>query len=186
MRLFVAVNLPPDERRALWDSTSRLRASGFPVKWVGEAGLHITLKFLGETDASLVHELEGALAGAVRTARAFDVTLGGLGAFPDMARPRVLWLGVERHPALELLANDVERSLAPYGFPSELRPFHPHITLGRAERRARPAALARIAEAAGGGHWEGVVRIESVDLMQSVLGAKGPSHTLLFAAPLLP
>lgn len=184
MRLFVAVNLPAAERRAAYEAAAPLRAARLPVKWVGEDSIHITLRFLGEVDAAKTAPIGEALASAVRPVRPFDVGLGGVGAFPSMARPRVVWLGVERHPALELLANDVEKALMALDFEPELRPFHPHLTLGRAERSARPAAFGRLEQLAGTIAYQGSIPVESVDLMQSVLGPKGATYTVLSRAVL--
>ena len=184
MRLFVAVNLPEATRRSARAATKTLRESRLPVKWVDEDALHVTLKFLGEVAKTELDTIGRALTDAVRTVKPFDLGLGGLGAFPDSERPRVFWLGVERHPALELLANDVERALAPLGYESELKPFQPHVTLGRAKKMARPKGLADWAEVAAGVEFADVVPIESVDLMESVTGRSGPTYRLVHRAPL--
>ena len=184
MRLFVAVNLPAETRRSAHAATAALRESLLPVRWVEEDALHLTLKFLGEVGAERSGPIGEALKDAVRTVRPFELGLGGLGAFPDSARPRVFWLGVERHPALELLANDVERALRPLGFESELKPFQPHLTLGRARRNARPADLSGWTAAAAGVEFESVVPVESVDLMESSQGRNGPSYRIMQRAVL--
>jgi 2'-5' RNA ligase len=182
--LFVAVNLPAAERRAAHEAAAALRRARLPVKWVAEEAVHVTLRFLGEVDEDRAAPIGDALAAAVRSARPFGLALGGVGAFPSLARPRVLWLGVERHPALELLANDVEQALMTLDFEPELRPFHPHLTLGRAERGARPAAFADLERLASGIAYQGSTLIESVDLMRSVLGPRGATYTVLSRASL--
>lgn len=186
VRLFVAVNLPAATRRAAWDAAAPLRTAGLPVRWIAGDALHITMKFLGDVDEARVDAIRDALAGALREARAFELGLSGFGCFPDTARPRVFWLGVEKHPALELLANDVEHALAPFGFPSELRPFQPHLTLGRAERRARPADFRGLDTLASRVQFADVIPVESVDLMHSVLGRGGPTYSVLHQAALQP
>ncbi len=184
MRLFVAVNLPAAERRAAYEAAAPLRAARLPVKWVGEDSIHVTLRFLGEVEAEKVTPIAEGLAAAVRAARPFGVGLGGVGSFPSLARPRVVWIGVERHPALELLANDVEKALMALDFEPELRPFHPHLTLGRAERSARPAAFAKLEQLAASIAYQGFTMVETVDLMQSVLGPEGATYTVLSRAAL--
>ena len=178
MRLFVAVNLPEDERRAAHEAAAPLRDAGLPVKWVVAASLHVTLKFLGEVAEEREAALGVALDAAVAAARPFGVALGGVGAYPALARPRVIWLGVEPHPALELLANDVERALRPFGFEAELRPFQPHITLGRVRQGAKPGAFATLERLAGAVVWEGVAPVDSVDLMVSELGPGGAAYAV--------
>jgi 2'-5' RNA ligase len=184
VRLFVAVNLPEDTRRSARAATRTLRESRLPVKWVEEDALHVTLKFLGEVAKADADAIGQALADAVRTVKPFDLGLGGLGAFPDSEHPRVFWLGVERHPALELLANDVERALSPLGYESELKPFQPHVTLGRAKKTAKAAGLTGWAKVATGVDYADVVPVESVDLMESVTGRSGPTYRLVHKSSL--
>ena len=184
VRLFVAVNLPVEERQKAWAATAPLRAAHLPVRWVGEEALHLTLRFLGDVGEERVGPIKEALGGAVRGVRPFTVGLGGIGAFPSLAKPRVVWVGIERHPALELLAHDVERALMALAFEPELRPFSPHITLGRAERSARPATFKPLPDLAAGVAYEGTTTVESVDLMQSTLGPGGAAYTVLSRAPL--
>ena len=184
MRLFVAVNLPAEERRAIWDAAASLRAALLPVRWVGEPALHLTLRFLGEVEAERAPAIEAALAKAVRSLKAFAVGVGGVGAFPSLAKPRVVWVGVERHPALELLANDVELALMDLGFEPELRPFAPHLTLGRARRGARPVAFRDFARLAADVTYQATAPVATVDLMQSTLGAQGASYAVLARAAL--
>ena len=176
MRLFVAVNLPENERRAAFDAAAPLRHGDLPVKWVQPAGLHVTMKFLGDVPEDRAAPIAAALDAAVRAARPFEVMLGGIGAFPSSARPRVIWLGVEIHPALELLANDIEKALQPFGFEAELRPFRPHVTIGRAKQGARHGALAAFERLAAGVAYDGVAPVTSVDLMESILRPDGAEY----------
>jgi 2'-5' RNA ligase len=178
VRLFVAVNLPEHERRAAFDATAPLRDGDLPVKWVQPAGLHVTMKFLGDVPEDRAALIGAALDAAVRAVRPFEVMLGGIGAFPSSARPRVIWLGVEIHPALELLANDVEKALGPFGFEAELRPFRPHITIGRAKQGGgvRPGRFAAFERLAAGVSYDGVAAVASVDLMESILRLEGAEY----------
>jgi 2'-5' RNA ligase len=182
VRLFVAVNLPEAERRAAYGATAALRQGTLPVRWVQSAALHVTLKFLGEVSPDRADAIAGALDAAVAAVRPFEVGVGGIGGFPSLARPRVVWLGVEAHPALELLANDVELALRPLGFEAELRPFRPHITLGRAKQGARPAAFDTLEQLAGRVAYDGVAPVRSVDLMESTLRPEGASYRVHHAA----
>lgn len=160
----------------MFAATAPLRAGDAPVRWVGEEGLHVTMKFLGDVDEALARPIGDSLVTAVRGVKAFDVTLGGGGMFPGATDPHVFWIGVEKHPALELLAHDVERAVGPMGFVPELRPFQPHITIGRARRDALPSALAPLAEQIRSVEYSGVMVVGSVDLMESRPGGRGPSY----------
>ncbi len=184
MRLFVAVNLPADERRAAFAAARPLREDAAPVKWVAEENLHLTMKFLGGVEAERAEPIGSALAEAVRGLRPFEVMLGGCGAFPDVTHPRVVWIGVERHPALELLANDVERAVGPFGFEPELKPFQPHVTIGRARKDAASAALCSLAARFAEVVYEGVMPVSSVDLMESLPGDGAPRYRVVRRAAL--
>jgi 2'-5' RNA ligase len=184
MRCFIAVNLPAETRQALAAATAPLRAAHLPVRWTVADGLHVTLRFLGEIGDETASGIAASLSGAVASVRRFELGLGGLGAFPDLARPRVVWAGVEPHPALELLANDVARVVLPFGFAPELRPFRPHVTIGRARPGARRSAFAPLEPLASAVGWAAVVPVESVDLMQSTLAPSGATYRVLHRAVL--
>src|SRR5213079_1730226 len=173
VRLFVALNLHAPVREALWAATARARDLGLPVKWVRGEGLHLTLKFLGDVADEQEPQLAAALTRAAAGACTLSLTLGGFGVFPDFSRPRVLWVGIAPEPGLEILQHRVEQEFAPLGFPTEGRPFRPHVTLGRAARDARPRDFAGLEAALGALRFEAAVVVESVDLMQSTLQSGG-------------
>jgi 2'-5' RNA ligase len=168
MRLFAAVNLPTVLRQAIHAAATPLRDAGLPVKWVEADGVHLTLKFLGDVAADRLPELSGALDRACAGMRGFEVAIGGFGAFPSGARARVIWLGCESAPPLELLQHAVEREYAAVGFPIEGRPFRPHLTLGRARPQAR-AGLGGLDALLEGTSFEGTWAVDAVDLMESTL-----------------
>jgi 2'-5' RNA ligase len=169
----VALNLPDATRRALWSAIAPLRELDLPVKWVRLDGIHITLKFLGEVSAERQGEVIAALGRAGSGARTLPLAIEGFGAFPDPSRARVVWAGVAAEPALELLQHAVEREFAPLGFPTEARTFRPHVTLGRANRDARPGAFRGLELALAPLSFAETVVIESVDLMRSTLQSGG-------------
>ena len=170
MRLFVAVNFPATMRARLWEATEPLRAMQLPVRWVAQDGMHLTLKFLGETDAQRLGELGDALERAVAGVRSMPVTVQGFGAFPNAAHPSVIWAGVVTDPALELLQHAVEQAFGPLGFPPEGRPFRPHVTLGRLGRSRRDSprgAFRVLEEALDALVWSETAEVTSVELMKS-------------------
>ncbi|OLC78745.1 MAG: 2'-5' RNA ligase [Gemmatimonadetes bacterium 13_1_40CM_4_69_8] len=177
MRLFVALNLPPAVREAVWAAAAPLRELQLPVNWVRADGVHLTLKFLGEVSDEQEPELLAALAQAAGSgegaSRGIPLALGGFGVFPDLRRPRVVWVGVAPEPALELLQHRVEQAFAPLGFPTEGRPFRPHLTLGRAARDAGAPAFRGLAEALAGLEFAETARVDSLDLMESTLQRGG-------------
>lgn len=139
-RLFLAVPLPPPVRELVGVLTEELAAERWPVRWVAAGGAHLTLHFLGETAPERAELLRLALPPAVARHQEFDLRTAGLGVFPNLRRPRVLWLGLHG-PAhrLESLQRDLGESLKGLAFPVEEGPFHPHVTLGRVRNAGTPA-----------------------------------------------
>ena len=149
------------------------------MKWVQPDNIHLSLKFLGEVDDAREGELRAALQQAARSgARALVLQVEGFGVFPDFRRPHVLWAGVIPDPTLELLQHGVEQSFAPLGFPTEARPFRPHVTLGRTSREARPRDFAGLEDRLASLTFQATTTISDVDLMQSKHqpGGKGPVY----------
>ena len=137
MRLFVAVPVAEPAREQILKLLSQLRGAAWPVRWVHDEGLHMTLKFFGEVGAERLDVIAEALRFAAADAGSLALQLGDFGAFPSRSRPRVLWVGVNAPPALELLQDRIERGCEAIGFPPEGTPFQPHITLGRVREGQR-------------------------------------------------
>jgi 2'-5' RNA ligase len=131
MRLFAAIPMPDPAREALLDLLAKLEHTGWPVRWVGENSLHLTVKFYGEVPEEDMARLGNGLAAAVRGTPVLPMQLNGVNAFPALRHPRVIWAAVDAPPALELMQHRVEQAAAAVGFPPEGKPFRPHITLGR-------------------------------------------------------
>jgi 2'-5' RNA ligase len=141
LRAFVAVEIPEGPRQAVADLMRRLRPQADPgLRWVREEALHLTLRFLGWTDPATVDGLRAPLAAAAAACPKFAMRLRGLGTFPEGGRPRVLWVGLEVPKEALVLQEACERIAVEAGFAPELRPFRPHLTLGRwKDRGSRPA-----------------------------------------------
>jgi len=137
-----------------------------PVKWVRPEALHLTLKFLGDVDDASEPDLRAALGHVAGEARPVSLHVEGFGVFPHFRRPRIVWAGVEPDPALELLQHRVEQVFAPLGFPTEARPFRPHVTLGRGDLTGIERSLAAVTFTA-------TTIVPDLDLMQSTLQSGG-------------
>jgi 2'-5' RNA ligase len=174
MRLFAAVPLPDPARTQVLKLLSRLREGGWPVRWINDEGLHITLKFFGEVTNDRLDVIGEALRYAAQGAGALSLRLGELGAFPTKSRPRVLWIGVEATPALELLQDRIERGSEAIGFPPEGTPFQPHVTLGRVREGQRVPA-GGLEDFADGFEQVPFVAQELV-LYESLLTTRGPRY----------
>ncbi len=147
-RLFVAIELSIAvvERLALFQAELERRidetfGDEVRLRLVDAPNIHITLKFLGDTDPALVPMIQEALAGLCEPLFPFEVECRGVGGFPDLSRPRILWAGLDEKgtEVLELLQRTVERDLHELGIEKERRPFYPHVTLGRTKSRRLPS-----------------------------------------------
>jgi RNA 2',3'-cyclic 3'-phosphodiesterase len=152
MRCFVAVDLSPDVRAALEDECERLRAVAprADVRWVRVAGMHLTLKFLGEVPEKMLAGIRNALSAAATATPPMVLACTGLGVFPGSSKPRVVWAGItEGLQDLGRLAAAVDRAVEPFGFAPERRPFRGHVTLARVRSPRGVRPLARAVEVAG-------------------------------------
>ena len=132
MRTFVAVPLSPECHKMLEELQKKLRATGAEARWAAVSSIHLTLKFLGEIDPAVLPKLTESIRAASETEASFSLRLHGLGAFPDLRNPRVIWCGVEGDThRLQQLQMKVEQACSDLGFPGEERGFHPHLTMGR-------------------------------------------------------
>jgi RNA 2',3'-cyclic 3'-phosphodiesterase len=174
MRLFVAVPLPDEALRAAAARLSDVRDLGWPVRWVRQDGLHLTLKFFGEVSPDRLDTIAEMLGFCVAGMGPMTLEITGAGVFPHSSRPRVIRLDLAPVPELELLQDRIERGGEGIGFPPEGRPFHPHITLGRVREGHRlPAgALEELERTAA----QPPFLADRVVLYESRLSATGPDY----------
>jgi 2'-5' RNA ligase len=179
MRLFTALELPRAVKDAAGQVQAGLKSSGADVKWVGPQGMHLTLKFLGEVDETLLPGVTRALETACRGRAALELELRGCGAFPGRGRPQVVWLGLGGQvEELAALAGAVDAAMAALGFDPERRPFRAHLTLGRVRRRGKgrkPPSSAPLSRAlAGVADYRGPsFRAQRAALIKSTLTPRG-------------
>jgi 2'-5' RNA ligase len=180
IRLFVALDLPPDVVRNLEALSAGLRPTA-RIAWSPPANLHITTKFIGWWPDERLEEVKSALAGVPRRGP-IAIDIRGLGFFPNERMPRVFWCGIDA-PGLEELAAATDRAAAALGIEPEKRAFSPHLTLARIKERLD---LRRLHEAIAAlpslefGRYEA----RSFFLYRSVPGPKGSVYTKLAEFPL--
>ena len=149
LRTFIAVELDQELRAKLRDLQDQLDSQVAPrsVRWVRPEGIHLTLKFLGDTPLDRIEGVKDAVSRAAGSVRPFTLVVCGLGCVPKTRRPRVGWVGLQEVTGnLSQLKRAVETEVAPLGFPTEKRAFHPHLTLGRVNRRASKSEVREIGE----------------------------------------
>lgn len=169
-RLFVGLELPLATRERLAALDPGIRG----VRWSSPGQMHLTMSFLGRVDAHSEEKLRGALA-KVRVG-AFFLPLTGVGAFGG-ERPTVVWAGVGKgHPHLFALHKRIQDEVLRAGVEPDLRPFHPHVTLGRAKEVARHELKVFLREFERAEF--DFVHVNGFALFSSVLSPDGPSHTV--------
>ena len=184
MRLFVAITLPDAVQRTIFAAARPLHRLAPEIRWVGPDALHITMKFLGEVSEERVPALHAALQAAAPATAAFTLVLGGIGGFPNLRRPRVLWLGVKNGTGLRRLHAALERELFALGYPLETRPYAPHVTIGRVGPDRSTARLAQVERAAAEVKYDAMVDVRSLELMRSRLSPQGARYEVVASAPL--
>jgi len=175
LRAFVAIQLSAETERALGDLIDELRAPDDGISWARRANLHLTLRFLGAAvDAGLIPPLIARLNAIAGETAPFAVAARGIGAFPNLSRPRVIWAGLEGEELLAV-ASRVERAAVESGFEGERRPYSPHLTLGRVRDLRRWARLRPQLETAAGCEF-GRSTIEAMTLYESRLSSAGATY----------
>jgi len=181
MRVFFAVDLAPELVDRVVDLRDRFatKLGHDGVRWIKRPQIHVTLSFLGEQDEEHVRAaIEAARKIAIDHGR-FEISIGGLGAFPDEDRPRVFFLGVETGVLpLASLANDLAKSLAARGFALDQRGYHPHVTLGRIDARGASNKIRKLI-LAGGFEALGTTIVDRFALYENRTDASGASYVKL-------
>ncbi|MFZ0883539.1 MAG: RNA 2',3'-cyclic phosphodiesterase [Candidatus Acidiferrales bacterium] len=181
MRLFVALDLPDAVRHSLADLIAQLKPKSRSARWVRPESTHLTLKFLGNTDAQKLDSIRAALA-RIHSAQPVDLHFRALGFFPNEFKPRVIWTAVEASANLFELAATLEAALEPLGFPRESRAFVPHLTLARITATKGIENLVRAADALKSYDF-GSARESEFHLFESVLKRSGAEYKKLATFP---
>jgi 2'-5' RNA ligase len=182
IRSFVSIDLDDEKVLSQVESImSSLLSLGGDLKPVERENIHLTLKFLGNVSAAKLEEVKSALAQV--TFPPFSLEIKGAGAFPNLKRMNVVWVGIgEGWSQVELIYEQTERILHQLGFSRETRPFSPHITVARVKSGRKRDEIAAFL-----GHLTdesfGTFNVESFRLKESVLSPSGPKYSTLFEAP---
>ena len=187
-RLFIAVTVPEDVKTEIEKTQATLRRA-LPkecVRWTKREQFHLTLKFLGDVDAQRVEPLTNALRAACQGFPALELRAEQVGFFPDLHRPRVVWVGVkDSQEQLPLVQSAIEAASRDYTQEESPERFTGHVTLGRIKglRRTEAEALAGLASGLAA-QFFGAWTADKVELIRSQLSPEGARHTTLAAIPL--
>jgi 2'-5' RNA ligase len=184
VRAFVAVKISDQQRQAIASILEELSQLDVRVKWVAPENLHITLKFLGDTDEEILPQIYKSIENAIGDSLSFDFLLEGVGQFPNARNPRVIWAGIrEGYESLRALSSRIDQAVRPFGFKPEKRRFSAHLTIGRVKDNRNINILMNeisvidfVSESS---------LVTEVVLYQSTLRPKGPIYTPLKTFDLL-
>lgn len=184
MRLFIAVPIPSPALEHASGLLRKLQELEWPVRWVRDDALHLTLKFFGEVTSDRVDPIEEMVQFATNGLHPMPMTLLSGGGFPSRRHPKVLRLEVDAGPDLELLQDRIERGGEEIGFPPEGRPFQPHLTLGRVREghRLPPGAMDYLESLPHGVPFQA----DRIVLFESRLSRAGPTYSARLEKQLLP
>lgn len=188
LRAFIAAELPSALQDSIYSATAGLREklSGGLIRWVPAHNVHLTLKFLGDVSTSSLDLIEQMMTAEAAGFSAFEAQVEGLGCYPNLRRPRVLWVGLKAPAELASLQHAVESAAARLGYEAEERDFSPHLTIGRVRQNVSSADVHQIRTALEGCQVGvlGSTRVDAIHLFKSELRPEGSVYTRLFSAPL--
>ncbi len=180
LRLFIAVELSDRQKREVFELQQRVKQYIDGARWVRFDGMHLTLKFLGDTDENQIGQISEALNKSSEPLKPFVLRYGGCGVFPGPQKARVLWLGVKEGAAQVIfLAENLEESLSECGFQKEKRPYHPHLTIGRLRNPPPKDMIMKYIESENT-FLSSAVETPNVALFQSKLSPQGAEYTALY------
>jgi len=142
IRTFIAIELPEEIIYTISKVQEKIRSHGFKIRWVRPENIHLTLKFLGDIKEADTEKVARAVSESVTGYHPILLAVKGIGVFPGIKRPRVLWLGISKQlDLLTALQRTLDEKLEAIGFPKEKRPFRGHLTIGRIKDKIDPKRL---------------------------------------------
>jgi len=178
IRTFIAVDISNGIRNSAFKAITRLSGQATDYNWVEKDNLHITLNFLGDVEEAEVPKVCRVVEETVTEFGSFDMSVQGLGCFPNLEKPRVVWLGVDQgQQELQALNDRLAGALEELRFPREIKDYHPHLTLGRIRRGGRwSPGISEFVEQQS--HLRaGNMIVDKVGVYSSFMDRSGPTYT---------
>ena len=187
MRTFIAIELPPQIKTALFKLQEQLKQSGADVKWVEPQNIHLTLKFLGEVEEEKITKIIQIIRDVAETNNVFQAHISSLGAFPKISFPRVIWVGINQGDnETKLIVKELEEKIQKLGIPKEEKAFSSHITLARVKSPKNKDKLVQLLKSLEGSLTAENLgfSVNKITLFRSILSPKGPTYEILEAVNL--
>jgi len=178
IRTFIAIELPAQLKQAADKLIVKLKAENSEIRWVRAANLHFTLRFLGEIEQNQVAQLADGIKNNLKDLQPFPLKLSGLGCFPNLKRPRVIWLGGDGDlETLNNLAFQIESACRVNGFGKADKPFSAHLTIGRInDPHGLESFINRLSSVS---FTSDEFEVHEVVVFKSDLSPRGPTYTAL-------
>ena len=187
IRAFIAIDLPLSIQQGLDYVIQQLMGPKTKaVRWVPSKGIHLTLKFLGNVQPENLQAVIDGLKVVANSFDGFEFQVGKIGVFPNLRKPRIIWIGIQSSQNLYELQKEIDLATQPLGYPGEDRAFSPHLTLGRVSQHASFQEIKEAAEALSANQLGtlGMVKVNAITLFRSELLPSGAVYTPLFTGKL--
>lgn len=184
IRVFVAISFPENVLSSCQLLVGYLNRLELNARFSRKEAIHLTLKFLGNINENQVSDIARSLEITVQELKPFALEVRGIGVFPSLAKPKVVWVGLRDCDVLVEMQRRLEGVLEELEFAREKRPFHPHLTLARLRSEKNIGALAQYIEEAGSGERLGTAMVTQIHLFKSVLKSQGTEYYKLATAKL--
>lgn len=179
IRTFIAIELPKEINDNLQKLQNDMKDSMPDARWTKYGNIHLTLKFLGDTNVTKLELIGTIIQEIARKYSPFIISLKGIGAFPNSRKPSVIWTGIDKgKDEISKLANEIESAMEKLGFPRENRSFNPHLTIGRVRELNHPSEMMQALENPTVGE-VGEFTVDRVNFIKSELNPKGSIYTIL-------
>ena len=175
-RGFIAIDIPINNK--IIEMENEIKKTGADLKLVELKNIHITLKFLGDTDEEKINEIEEIIKNSIEEVHPFNIKLKGSGVFPNKNYMKVIWIGIEGAETIEEIAKKIEKQLENIGFQTEKRGFSAHLTIARVKSSKNKEKIIQILEKYQDVEFA-IIDVNSVKLKKSDLTPKGPIYTTL-------
>ncbi len=179
-RLFVAIEIPAEIKRAISACQNELKMPEADVKWAEPQNIHLTLKFLGSVNVENIARIRHSLDKQFSGQNVFNTELSRIGAFPSLSDARILWIGLnDEKKILKNMAAKIDEVFLKLGFKNEIRAFQPHITIGRIRSAHKKTSLINKIFETDKNLKHSVFAINNLTLFESSLSSCGPTHSIL-------
>jgi 2'-5' RNA ligase len=186
LRCFIAIDFDQTVIQSIVEIQKSFKNIAFlSIRWVKADNLHLTLKFLGETDSKKIPLVKEIMDRISTSMTPFNIRLSQMGVFPGWRNPRILWLGIEKSDDILSLASKIEKELESLGFPGETRPFSPHLTIGRIKDDFPFSSLDSLRnKCKEDSEFVFVDIVSKINFYKSDLQPQGPKYSLLHSSVL--